>query len=940
VLGTAQNVTLAIQTNPSGGTLSGTTTVAINILTGKAIFSGLSINKSGTGYTLTATGSTVSTTPGLVVSSAFNITVGTAAQLVYTTQPSGGIGGLPWTTQPVVTVEDAGGNTAASTASVTLAITSGSGTSGATLTCTSTNPLSAAAGVAAFDGCAIDLSGTGYSLTATSSGLTSATSSSLNIVAGQATQVVFTTQPGGGTGSTAWATQPMVTLEDDNGNVVTGTAQNVTLSILTNPSGGTLSGTTTLAINTSTGKAVFSGLAINIAGSGYVLTATGSTVALSPGASVSSPFNITVGSATQLIFTTQPSGGTAATAWTTQPALTVEDAGGNIVTTSAAPVTLAIGTNPGGGTLLCTANPQSAVSGVVTFAGCKINLVGNGYTLTATSSGLTTATSFGFNIATGGGNQLVFTTQPGGGTGGTAWTTQPVITLEDSGGNIVTGTAQNVTFAIQTNPSGGTLSGTTTVAINTSTGQAVFSGLSINKSGTGYTLTATGSTIDTTPGLVVSSAFNITVGAAAQLTFSQQPGGGKSSTAWTTQPWVTALDAGGNTVTSTVQSVTLAITSGTGTAGAALICTANPKNTTSGLVKFAGCKVNLVGGGYTLTATSGSLTSATSGGFNITPGAAKKLIITTQPGGGTGGTAWSTQPVVTVEDVAGNTVTSSSASVKLAITTGTGTSGATIACTTNPLAASSGVVNFAGCAITLAGTGYTVKATSTGLTLATSSAFNVAVGPAALLNVTTNTTGGTGGTAWTTQPVVKVQDAGGNTVTTSTASITLAIGTNPSGGALTCTANPVTASAGVATFAGCKINLAGTGYTITANSSGLTSDTNNASFNITVGTAAQLAFTQQPSGGSAGTAWTTQPVVTVQDAGGNTVTASTVSIALTITSGTGTSGANLTCTTNPLSASAGVANFAGCKINLSGAGYTLTATHNGFTSAISTAFSD
>ena len=60
-------------------------------------------------------------------------------------------------------------------------------------------------------------------------------------------------------------------------------------------------------------------------------------------------------------------------------------------------------------------------------------------------------------------------------------------------GNTVTGTAQNVTLAIQNNAGpGGVLSGTPTVAVNTTTGVATFSGLSINKAGTGYTLTATG----------------------------------------------------------------------------------------------------------------------------------------------------------------------------------------------------------------------------------------------------------------------------------------------------------------------------------------------------------------------------------------------------------------------------------------------------------------
>ena len=489
-------------------------------------------------------------------------TPGPATKLVFTTQPGGGTGGTAWALQPVVTVEDAIGDTVnGSTASITLAIGIGSGT----LTCTS-NPLSATAGVATFTGCKINKLGTGDTLTAASTGLTTATSGTFNVTVGAAAQLAFTAQPGGGTGGTAWTTQPTVTLQDAGGNTVTGTAQNVTLAIQNNAGpGGALSGTLTAAVNTSTGLATFSGLSINKSGTGYTLTATGSTVNTTAGTVVSSAFNITVGAATQLVFTTQPGGGTGGTVWTTQPVVTVEDAGGNTVS-SAASIKLAIGT--GNGALTCTTNPLNATAGVATFAGCKINLSGTNDTLTATSTGLTTATSNPFNITVGAAAQLVFTAQPGGGTGGTAWTTQPTVTLEDAGGNTVTGTAQNVTLAIQNNAGpGGALSGTLTAAVNTSTGVATFTGLSINKSGTGYTLTATGSTVDTTAGTVVSSAFNITVGAAAQLAFTTQPGGGTAATAWTTQPAVTLQDAGGNTVTGTAQNVTLAIQNNAGPGG-------------------------------------------------------------------------------------------------------------------------------------------------------------------------------------------------------------------------------------------------------------------------------------------------------------------------------------------------------------------------------------
>jgi hypothetical protein len=46
-------ITLSIGNNPSGGTLSGTVTVTV--VNGRATFSNLSIDMTGTGYTLHAT---------------------------------------------------------------------------------------------------------------------------------------------------------------------------------------------------------------------------------------------------------------------------------------------------------------------------------------------------------------------------------------------------------------------------------------------------------------------------------------------------------------------------------------------------------------------------------------------------------------------------------------------------------------------------------------------------------------------------------------------------------------------------------------------------------------------------------------------------------------------------------------------------------------------
>ncbi|MFC2003899.1 emp24/gp25L/p24 family protein [Chloroflexota bacterium] len=62
--------------------------------------------------------------------------------------------------------------------------------------------------------------------------------------------------------------------------------------------------------------------------------------------------------------------------------------------------------------------------------------------------------------------------------------------------------------------------------------------------------------------------------------------------------------------------------------------------------------------------------------------AATKLVFTTSPSGATAGVAFSTQPVVTVQDGNGNKMTDSSAEVTVAITEDTGTSGAILSGTT------------------------------------------------------------------------------------------------------------------------------------------------------------------------------------------------------------------------------------------------------------------
>ena len=220
--------------------------------------------------------------------------------------------------------------------------------------------------------------------------------------------------------------------------------------------------------------------------------------------------------------------------------------------------------------------------------------------------------------------------------------------------------------------------------------------------------------------------------------------------------------------------------------------------------------------GTPLLTASGVLTSATQT-ETVVPAATVKLTFTANPSNSTGGIAFGTQPVVRVQDTFGNTETTSTAPVALALTT---PGDATLTCTANPEAAVAGVTAFAGCRVDKVGT-YTLTATSPGLTSAVSASFTITVGPADHLVFTTSPSRAHPHTLFDIQPVVALQDAGGNTVTTSGTIVTLTI-TPPFGGSiLTCTANPMATVDGVATFTGCGINNDGE-YTLDVNSPGLT----------------------------------------------------------------------------------------------------------------------
>ncbi len=390
--------------------------------------------------------------------------------------------------------------------------------------------------------------------------------------------------------------------------------------------------------------------------------------------------------------------------------------------------------------------------------------------------------------------QVQFTTEPANGTTGSALA-PIVVSVENASGKVVPGNTSAVTLKIANNPGSATLGGTLTR--NAVNGVATFNNITLSKAGTGYTLTATDGNLTSD----TSAAFNIVSSAPAKLAFTTQPPSTAQSSA-SFGAGVSVQDAAGNTVVGNSSSVTLVLTT---PAGATLSGTTT-KAAAAGVAAFSGLSIDKAGT-YTLTASNGALTTAVSSSITISHGAAAKVAFTSQPPASTAsGAGFGT--VVTVQDTAGNTVTGNTSQVSVALTSA---NGATLN-GTKSVVASNGVATFSGLSVAKAGS-YSLTATDSGLTSATSNAFAIASGPTVNIVFTTQPVSPLAGTAFGV--AVSLEDSVGNIATNdSTTQITLA--TNVCSNAVL---KVVTVSAGVAQFPNLRFYTPGGSRQLTAQSS-------------------------------------------------------------------------------------------------------------------------
>ncbi len=726
-----------------------------------------------------------------------------ATKLAFGTQPSTSSAGTVIAPPITVLVQDENGDTVAGdTSAVTLAI----GTNPASGSLSGTATVDAVDGVATFSGLSVDKIGAGYTLAASSGALTSATSNAFDITAGAAAALQVTVQPSAATAGAMIAPAIEVRVVDAGGNPVTSATNAITATIGTNPSSGVLSGTS--AVSATSGVASFADLSIDKAGTGYTLTfsATGLTDA------TSSAFDISAAAAIKLGFAVQPSNTKAGDSIT--PAVEIEllDAFDNRVTSATDLIAIDLDTNPGPGTLSGTLS-VAAVAGVARFSDLSINRVATGYTLAATSGSLAGAVSNTFAVSHGDPALLSIAVQPTDTTAGGTITPAVDVSLLDGFGNPATTATNTVTMAIDTNPGGGTLSGTTSVAAVA--GLARFDSLSIDKTGAGYTLAAASGSLTG----ATTSTFSITPGSAVGLAFAASPTDAIAGEAIAPAVQVTIVDGGGNVVSSATDAITVAI--GTNPGSATLSGTATA-NAVAGVATFSTLSLDRAGTGYDLTASSGALTGATSSAFDITPAAAAALVVIA-PSSATAGVAFD----ITVEarDAFGNTATGFAGVVDFT----SGDSAATLPASYTFLAGDAGSRTFtASTTLATAGT-QSLTATDAGGAPPTAGTTNIDVahGPIATLVFTTQPANALVGDVITPSVVVAAQDAFGNAATSFVGAVTMSIANNPGTATLGGTTS-VTASSGVATFDNLSLDATGVGYTLSATDGGTANATSNA----------------------------------------------------------------------------------------------------------------
>ncbi len=774
------------------------------------------------------------TAPGLDSVDASAATVlqpGPAVQLALTTQPSASAAsGVALAQQPVVRVVDISGNlVTGSSAVITAATTAGASLAGASAT--------AAGGVASFSGLTLTGTAGSYPLSFSAPGVTGVSAASATMLgAGAASQLTLTTQPSATARSgIALAQQPAVQLRDASGNAAALPGVLVTASVV----GGGVTVVSDTATTSPAGVATFGVLALSGPVGSYTLRFAAAGVT---GVDAAAPTALAPGAPdTLVIVTPPPATAVNGVALSTAPVLEVRDAAGNPVPDSVVTVTAT------GGVTLTAASVAAAPDGRATFTGLTLTGTVAGYNLqfcvgACGTASVSVSAPQPVALQPGPPATLTITAPPSAAAqSGVPLAAQPVVTVTDGSGNAVPGAVVTVTAGAAV-VSGGS-------AVANASGVATFTTLTVAGAPAGYTLQLASGTATATSPLALA------VGPAASVSFSTAPSGtAQSGVVLATQPAVLVLDGTGNPIPGAT--VTAAAD------GGASVLNATATTNGAGLATFDNLAVIGTVGLYTLTFSAGA--ASTTAGLTLSAGAAASLAVIVEPSTtASNGLPLATQPAVEVRDAGNNPLPG------VVVTASLTAAGATVG---NALAVTdgAGLATFAG--LSLSGTvgSYTLRFSANASTTDAAAPTALGAGPAAKLVLATPPSAtAQNGVALTSQPVVRITDAGGNVVTAQPATVVTA---SVVGGGPSLTNATATTAAGVATFGGLTLTgVVGT-YTLRFTAPGLDSVDAAAATVLLPGVATALELVTQPSSSTpAGVVLAQTPVVRLRDASGNTV---------------------------------------------------------------------
>ncbi len=414
-----------------------------------------------------------------------------------------------------------------------------------------------------------------------------------------------------------------------------------------------------------------------------------------------------------------------------------------------------------------------------------------------------------------------------------------------------------------------------------------------------------------------------------QLVLLQQPGDSTAGTALQPSVRVAIEDRTGSVVTGSSLIVTMTIHSGPGAFDNSSTVQVAAVN---GIATFSNLVLD-VAGTYSLTATAGSLSSATTGTFVVTFASASKLAFLQEPGNTLAGAAINPGVVIAVEDQFGNLVTSDTSIITLGIQTGPG---AFDSASTLQVAATSGVATFSNLILDMAGS-YTLSASAAGLTSVNSSILLVGATEAAELEFGQQPFSSTANLVISPAVTVTVRDRFGNLVANDASTVTLVLAGGTAGAKLKGTLQAAAIN-GVATFSDLAVDTVGSDYTLHATDGALL-DMSSATFDI-AGPATHVVFLQQPGASVAGAVIDAglNPAgvrVAIEDDLGNIVATNSSIVTLGLTGGA--PGAVLHGTVSVMAVN-GVATFTDLSINTAATAYALMATDGALAGATSTPF--